>query len=128
MTISQIIKELSVLPNFPYIYWNPKDEKEHIVILGGQSCPATDENQDLIAGLHIAEEMQKIYANGSLDKNNKNTIAKLLKRMNHLHYFRKSGLLTLAQQKNFLSELSTEQLAEISEQVDMYKLARNLQH
>lgn len=126
MTTSEIIKELNVLPNFPYIYWNPKDKKDHIVILGGQSCPQADENQDLIAGIHIAEEMQEIYEKGALDKNDKNNMAKLLKRMNNLHYFRKSGLLTLAQQENFLNELTEEQIKEISGQVTMYKLARTL--
>ena len=39
MKISQIIEELNHLPSFLYIYWNPSDEKDHMVILGGQPCP-----------------------------------------------------------------------------------------
>lgn len=40
--------------------------------------------------------------------------------------YRKSGLFTLAQQEKYLSELNDEQLEEVSEQVEMYKLARSL--
>lgn len=126
MTVSQILKEINVLPNFLYIYWNPSDEKDHMVILGGQSCPSKDTYPNMIPVSHYNEEMQEIYRKGSLEDADKRKMVKLLKHIQNMCDFRRTELFTLAQMEEYLSDLSAEQLEEISEQIEMYKLARSL--
>lgn len=126
MTVSQIIKEINNLPNFLYIYWNPSDAKDHMVILGGQSCLSSDTDSDMVPAFNYNVEMQEIYRKSTLEEADKYRIVKLLKLVQNMCDYRKSGLFKLAQQEKYLSELNDEQLEEVSEQVEMYKLARSL--
>lgn len=80
----------------------------------------------MVPAFNYNVEMQEIYRKSTLEEADKYRIVKLLKLVQNMCDYRKSGLFTLAQQEKYLSELNDEQLEEVSEQVEMYKLARSL--
>lgn len=126
MTVSQIIKELNHLPSFLYIYWNPIAENNYKVILGGQSCQQKTDHTGIISATHYNYDMQKIYKKKTLDEADKYALVKALKHIQNLCDYRDPELYTLAKQEEYLNKLSSEQLEEIYQQIEMYKLARSL--
>lgn len=126
MKISQIIEELNHLPSFLYIYWNPSDEMDHMVILGGQSCPKKSDFIGIDTAKYYNLNMKKIYRKATLEEADKYTLVKDMKRIKNLCNYRLTKLYTLSDQENFLNSLSNEPLEEIYEQIKMYKLARSL--
>lgn len=126
MTVSQIIHELNHLSNFLYIYWEPHDEKDHMVILGGHSCMTKKEHTGIINAMHCNFEMQEIFEKKELDESDKYALVKLMRRMYSICDYRDYRLYSLAQQEEYLKKLSAEQLEEISKQIDMHKLAKEL--
>ncbi len=126
MTVSQIIKELNHLPNFLYIYWEPSDENDHMVILGGHSSITRDEHTGVIDAMHCNFEMQDIFEKKILDETDKYALVRLMRRMHSLCDYRDSRLYSLAQQEEYLNKLNDEQLKEISKQIDMHKYVRDL--
>ena len=126
MTVLQIIHELNHLSNFLYVYWEPRDEKDHMVILGGHSCMTKDEHTGVIDAMHYNFEMQEIFEKKELDESDKYTLVKLMRRMHSICDYRDSRLYSLAQQEEYLNKLSDEQLEEISKQIEMHKLAKDL--
>lgn len=126
MTTSQIINELNRLPSFLYIYWNPSDEKDHLVILGGQSCQQKTEHTGIISAMHYNYDMQKLYKKKTLEESDKYALVKAMRHIQNLCNYRDPELYTLAKQEEYLNNLSGEQLEEIYEQIEMYKAARSL--
>lgn len=126
MTVSQVLKELKQLPNFLYIYWEPCDEKDHMVILGGHSCLPKDEHTGIINAMHCNFEMQEIFEKKVIEESDKYTLVRLMRRMYSICDYRDNGLHSLAQQEEYLNKLNDEQLEEISKQIDMHKFSRSL--
>ena len=126
MTASQIIKELNHLPSFLYIYWNPSDEKDHMVILGGHSCQQKTDHTGIIPAMHHNYDMQEICEKETLEESDKFALVKAMRHIQNLCDYRDPELYTLAKQEEYLNELSSEQLEEIYKQIEMYKLARSL--
>lgn len=126
MKISQIIEELNHLPSFLYIYWNPSDEKDHMVILGGQPCPKKSDFIGIDTAKYYNLNMKKIYRKATLEEIDKYTLVKDMKKIKNLCNYRHTKLYTLSEQENYLNNFSNEPLEEIYEQIKMYKLARSL--
>lgn len=122
MTASEIIKEINRLPNYLYEYCD--NNGIHRVILGGHSCQKRDEHINLSFCARYFEEMQKLYQKDNLTDEEKTTLAKQMKRIMNQCDYRHSELYTLEEQENYLSKLDSESLAEINEQIKMYKTAR----
>lgn len=126
MTASQIVRELNHLPSFLYIYWSPSDEKDRMVILGGQSCQQKTDHTGIISAMHHNYEMQEIYEKKILEESDKNALVKAMRHIQNICDYRDPKLYTLAKQEEYLNDLSSEQLEEIYKQIEMYKLARSL--
>lgn len=126
MTASQIVRELNHLPSFLYIYWSPSDEKDCMVILGGQSCQQKTDHTGIISAMHYNYEMQEIYEKKILEESDKNALVKAMRHIQNICDYRDPKLYTLAKQEEYLNDLSSEQLEEIYKQIEMYKLARSL--
>ena len=126
MRICELINEINNLPNLLYVYWNSSDNKDHLVILGGQSCILKNEYTNMNMALHYNEEMQTIYEKDILKETDKYRLVKMLARIRNSCDYRHSGLGTLTQQEAYLRDLNQEQLEEISKQVEMYKYVHRL--
>lgn len=126
MTTSQIIKELNCLPSFLYIYWNPSDEKDHMVILGDQSCQQKTDHTNIILATHYNYDMQEIYEKETLEDSDKYALVKAMRHIQNLYDYRDPELYTLTKQKKCLNELISEQLDEFSKQIEMHKFSCNL--
>lgn len=122
MTVSEIIKEINRLPNYLYEYC--ADDGIHRVILGGHSCQKKDHFDNLSVCARYLKDMTELYQKENLTDEEKAYIAKQMKRIMNQCDYRHSELYSLEQQKEYLSNLDAESLEEISEQILMYKKAR----
>lgn len=122
MTVSEIIKEINRLPNYFYEYCD--DNGMHGVILGGHSCQKKDNFDNLSVCARYLKDMTELYQKENLTDEEKAYIAKQMKRIMNQCDYRHSELYSLEQQKEYLSKLDAESLEEISEQILMYKKAR----
>lgn len=126
MTVSQIIKELNHLQNFLYIYWEPSDSEDYMIILGGHSTQLKDDHTGIIPAMRCNLEMQKIFEKETLEESDKFELVRLMKRIHNFCDYRDSKMESLSQQEEYLNRLSEEQLEEISKQIEMHKFARSL--
>lgn len=122
MIISEIIKGINRLPNYLYLFCG--DDGIHRVILGGYSCRLQDEYTDLNYCERYFSEMQEKYERDNLTENEKIRIATCMHKIQSACDYRHSKLDSIKQQEEYLSNLDAEQLKEIYDQVQMYKVAR----
>ena len=122
MKVSEIIKEINKLPSYLYEYCD--DVGIHRVILGGQSCQKKDEYDNLDFSVRYLRNMEELYQKEILTDEDKVSIAKYMKRIMNQCNYRHSELYSLEQQEVYLSKLNVNSLEEISEQLQMYKTAR----
>lgn len=114
-----IIKEISRLPNFGYVFWGD-DGREHIAVLGGHSVQKSDNYEWSDSILRTSDAMQKIYERTELSADDKRELARLMQKMHSLCETRKVGLFTMEEQEKYLCELSEDELKQIEQQVKMH--------
>lgn len=117
-----IIKELDRLPTFAYTF--ELSGKLHLALLGGQSCQSITDIKYATALIDINSKMKKIYDKKALDEGDKMRLAKLMHQISGLCEGRLENNRSLEQQTNYLASLPSDSLAEIENQINMYKDAR----
>ena len=107
------------LPNFGYVI-----EMDHglfrLVVLGGQSCLPADRCHSSREIEKINYQMQDIYHGESLSDEDKEKLAKLMKKMHNLCECREGGLFTVKEQMKFVESLSDGEQEQIKEQVQIH--------
>ncbi len=119
-----IIKEISSLPNFGYVFCGD-DGREHIAVLGGHSSQKSDNYEWSDSILRTSDAMQKIYERAELSADDKRELARLMQKMHLLCETRKIGLFTMDEQEKYLDERSEDELKQIEQQVKMHLDCRN---
>lgn len=119
-----IVKEISRLPNFGYVFWGD-DGREHVAVLGGHSSKKSDVYKWYLSISRTSYAMQKIYKQTELSINDKIELAQLMQKMHSLCETRKVGLFTMDEQEKYLSERSEDELKQIEQQVKMHLDCRN---
>lgn len=120
--IEKIIKELNNLPT--YFYSFSKEDKMCFALLGGHGEPTITKINTLDTLLYLHNQMLCIYENDILTEENKIQLAKYPRKINNACGGRFEDYKTLKQQEIYLRTLSKEALDEISNQIKMYKDAR----
>lgn len=115
-----ILDEIKKLPNLGYEYYGV-DGKEHIVVLGGESCPSSDEYRFSRSISYYNLQLIDLYTNKPFSQETKDTIAYYMKKMRSSCDSRMTGTYTLEQQSKYIDELSPDERQQIAEQVQMYK-------
>lgn len=119
-----IVKEISRLPNFGYVFWGD-DGREHLAILGGQSAQKSETYEWYNSIIRTSYEMQKLYKQTELPIDDKRELARLMQKMHSLCKTRKEGLFTMDEQEQYLNERSEDELKQIEQQVKMHMESRN---
>lgn len=115
-----VFAEIKKLPNLGYDYC--KDNGQFcFVVLGGNSCPATDEYRFYDTAKRYISKLLEIYDKKPFSHDDKEAITYCMKRICSACDTRKPGTLTLTQQATYIDSLSKEELQQIEEQVLMYK-------
>lgn len=115
-----IISEIKNLPNLGYEYFKDSG-KPCIVVLGGQSCPPSDEYKYWRDISQYNLKLIDLYARKPFTDETKDAIAYYIKKMRSVCDTRMSGTHTLAQQSAYLDALSADERQQIEEQVLMYQ-------
>ena len=114
------MSEIKKLPNLGYEY--TKDNgKFCFVVLGGYSCPSTDEYDFYDTASRYMNKLLDLYEKKPFSEETKKAIVYCMDRISSACDSRKPGTLTLAQQTAYIDALSNDERHEIEEQVLMYK-------
>lgn len=114
-----IVKEISRLPNFGYVFWGD-DGRVHIAVLSGHSAKKSDSYEWSDSILRTSSAMQKLYEQTELSVDDKKELARLMQKMYSLCETRKVGLFTMDEQEKYLNERSEDELKQIEQQVKMH--------
>lgn len=117
-----IIKELNKLPNYGYVVF--RDGKDRVAILGGHSCQKITDVLSVQALFDLNDRMQEVYEKPELLNEDKNFLAKSMKKMMDLCKGRLEGNYTLEEQQEYILGLPEESQKEIVKQIEMYKACR----
>lgn len=120
MCIMDVMDEIKKLPNLGY-YYCKDNGKFCFVVLGGNSCPITEEYRFHDSAKHYNSKLLELYEKKPFTEEIKDSIVYYMKKMRSACDARMPGTHTLAQQAAYLNSLSGEELAQIKEQVIMYK-------
>lgn len=115
-----IINEIKRLPNLYYDYFGV-DGKIHVVILGGASCPKSDDYPFWESAQHYFNKLCDIYNKKPFSEDDKNNIAYCFKKIKTACPSRAIGTHSIQQQEEYITSLKKDELLEITEQVSMYK-------
>lgn len=118
-----IINEIRRLPNFGYVFLGD-DGKEHIAVLGGYSTPKVETYEYPSNILYISDKMLNIYSQAELSVADKTELATLMKKMYSVCEARQVGLYSGEEQGNYINHLSSNEKAQVSQQVQMHKDCR----
>jgi len=118
-----IYNEVISLPNFGYLF---EDESGalHIAILGGHSCEATEAYEFVESICRLHSQMEQLYSKDLLSVDDKTQLAKYMKRMQSFCEKRKIGLHSLAEQREYIDNLTLEEKIQIEKQIGMYNDCR----
>lgn len=128
MSIDEIIEELSKLPKLLYHYY-PNDVEHHscFIILGGHSGQLVDRMPE---GIRLYEkrllDMISIYEKNTMDEEDKYSFVDSYSFINSNCGYSIRAINKINEQRQYLEQLDIEQLSDISEQIEMYKLARSM--
>ena len=115
-----IINEIKKLPNLGYEYFKDSG-KPCIVVLGGESCPSSDEYRFWRNISQYNMKLVELYDNKPFSQETKESIAYYMKKMRSACDSRMSGTYTLSQQVEYIDSLSHDERQQIEDQVQMYK-------
>ena len=115
-----ILSEIKKLPNFGYDYFKDNG-KPCLVVLGGTSCPSSEEYQNWKIIQQYILKLTELYEMKPFSDDVKSAIAYYIKKIISACDTRMSGTYTLAQQAAYIDALSSEERQQIEEQVLMYK-------
>lgn len=115
-----IMGEIKNLPNLGYDYCKDNG-KFCFVVLGGNSCPPTDEYRFYDTAKHYLCKLLELYEKKPFSEETKEAIAYCMKKIRSACDSRKPGTHTLAQQTAYIDALSDDERQQIEEQVLMYK-------
>ena len=115
-----IMSEIKKLPNLGYEYFKDNG-KPCIVVLGGESCPSSDEYRYWKNISQYNFKLMELYENKPFSQDIQDAIAYYMKKMRSACDSRMSGTHTLSQQAAYIDSLSSEERQQIEEQVQMYK-------
>ena len=118
--IMDIMNEIRNLPNLGYDYCKDNG-KFCFVVLGGKSCPTTEEYRFYDAAIHYNSKLLKLYENKPFTEETKDAIIYYMKKMISACDARMPGTHTLAQQSAYVDALSNDEREQIEEQIIMYK-------
>ena len=112
--------EIKKLPNFYYDYY--KDNGNFcFVVLGGNSCPPTEEYRFFDSASHYSYKLHELYEKKPFTDEIKDAIVYCMKKIRSACNARMPDTHTLAQQSAFIDALSKDEREQIEEQVIMYK-------
>ena len=114
------MKEIRNLPNLGYDYCKDNG-KFCFVVLGGNSCPITEEYQFYDSAKHYIAKLLDLYEKKPFTDETKDAIIYCMKKIRSACDARKPGTHTLEQQAIYIDALSNEELEQIEEQIIMYK-------
>lgn len=115
-----IMSEIKKLPNLGYDY-SKDNGKFCFVVLGGNSCPSTDEYDFYDTASRYMNKLLDLYEKKPFSDETKKAIAYCMERICSACDSRKPGTHTLAQQTAYIDALSDDERQQIEEQVLMYK-------
>ena len=115
-----IMSEIKKLPNLGYDYCKDNG-KFCFVVLGGNSCPPTDEYRFYDAVRYYMCKLLELYGQKPFSEETKDAIVFCMKKIRSACDGRKPGTHTLAQQATYIEALSNDERQQIEEQVRMYK-------
>ena len=115
-----IMKEIKNLPNLGYEYFKDNG-KMGFVVLGGNSCPASEEYPFFDSAKHYISNLLELYDKKPFSKEIKDDIAYYMKKLLSACDTRNPNTYTLAQQTAYIDALSNDEREQIEEQVMMYK-------
>lgn len=114
-----IFSEIKKLPNLGYDYC--KDNGQFcFVVLGGSSCPPTDEYRFYETARHYSCKLHELYEKKPFSEETKEAIAYCMNKIRAACDARKPGTHTLTQQAAYIDTLSDTEREQIEEQVLMY--------
>lgn len=115
-----ILSEIKKLPNLGYRYY--KDNGTPcLVVLGGESCPPSDDYRFGESIIHHHCEISRLYEMKPFSDDIKDAIVYRMKKMRSACDTRKYGTHTPTQQAAYIDALSPDEHQQIEEQVLMYK-------
>ena len=115
-----IMDEIKKLPNFYYDYY--KDNGDYrFVVLGGNSCPPTEEYRFFDSAMHYSSKLLELYEKKPFTDEIKAAIVYCIKKIRSACNARMPGSHTLAQQAAYIDSLSKNEREQIEGQVIMYK-------
>lgn len=115
-----IMSEIKKLPNLGYEYCKDNG-KFCFVVLGGNSCPPTDEYRFYDTASRYIGKLLELYEKKPFSVETKDAIAYCMDKIRSACDGRKPGTQTLAQQTAYIEDLSEDERQQIEEQVLMYK-------
>ena len=115
-----IISEIKKLPNLGYEYFKDNG-KPCTVVLGGVSCPPSDEYRFRQNITQYNLKLIELYESKPFTEDTKERIAYYMKKMRSACDTRMAGTYTLQQQAAYIDALSDGEREQIEAQVLMYK-------
>ena len=115
-----IISEIKKLPNLGYDYFKDNG-KPCLVVLGGSSCPSSDEYQFWKNISQYNLKIVELYEKKPFSQDTKDAITYYMRKMLSACDSRLHGTYTLAQQADYIASLSPNERQQIEEQIVMYK-------
>lgn len=115
-----VMSEIKKLPNLGYEYFK-NNGKFCFVVLGGNSCPPTDEYHFYDTASRYMSKLLEMYEKKPFSEETKDAIAYCMGKIRSVCDSRMPGTHTIAQQTAYVEALSDNERQQIEEQVLMYK-------
>ena len=128
MTPEMIQNEISRLPNLPYRFSkNDRSFPESVFIMGGQSSEPVDDFPRISRRCwNSFDELIDLSKKEKLSEDDKYRLVSLFSSIKRKCDYSVKGFITRKEQLSYLQKLDENQLTEIEEEINAYKLARSL--